>query len=257
MAEAHQHYSARRLVGLHPSAPPVPDKLSLDPKARQCLTGYRALEEAARNNGVSDARHQRVDDFPFLRRSRFLASFNTQKLSGPAYYQWLAHHNALAVEGLMMEWKRLPSDQQEQLHQHWPIDKMALQRELEECGAVLVSYQSEQPHLTQVVAENSYQQWKRWVGLYPLTALPFYRGVINEQAIHREHQRVFFDQVDPDSAPDTDHWTSYSAPTSSPVEALQALRQQPLNALGIPQLDSATQDRRPRAPPCSACPTKL
>jgi hypothetical protein len=206
-----------------------------------CLVGYDALETTARNLGIVDARHQRVQGFPHLRTSRFLASFDSGELSEVAYLRWLMRQNDRAVEGLLMEWKRLPSTTKRRLSQHWPGTRADVERALGECGEALVERQASLPRLTGVTTEDHYQTWKRWVGLYPLTAIPFYVGVVNEHDYLQGKQREFANT----SPEKIGQWTHYDRQVASlePDDALALLSRQAPDALGIPLLPPATQDQ--------------
>lgn len=206
-----------------------------------CLVGYDALETTARQLGIVDARHQRVQGFPHLRTSRFLASFDSGELSEGAYLRWLMRHNDRAVEGLLMEWKRLPPANRRQLGQYWPGTRTDVERALDECGEALVERQAALPRLTGVTPEDHYQTWKRWFGLYPLTAIPFYMGVVNEHEYLQEKQLEFANT----SPEKIGRWTHYDrqVPSLAPGEALALLSRQEPDALGIPVLAPATAEQ--------------
>ena len=206
-----------------------------------CLVGYDALETTARDLGIVDARHQRVQGFPFLRTSRFLASFDSGELSDVAYLRWLKRQNDKAVEGLLMEWKRLPPANKRRLSQYWPGTRAKVERALGECGEALVERQAAQPRLTGVTPEDHYQSWKRWVGLYPLAAIPFSMGVVNEHEYLQAKQREFANA----SPEKIGRWTHYDrqVPSLTFVKALALLSQQKPDALGIPLLAPDTEDQ--------------
>jgi hypothetical protein len=207
----------------------------------ECLVGYGALETTARELGLVDARHQRVQGFPHLRTSRFLASFDSGELSDVAYQRWLTRQNDKAVEGLLMEWKRLPPADKRQLSQHWQGTQADVERALGECGEALVEHQAALPRLTGVTPDDHYQSWKRWLGLYPLTAIPFYMGVVNEHDYLQGKQRDFANT----RAENIGQWTHYQrqAPSLELDEASAILGRQQPDALGIPLLAPATQDQ--------------
>ena len=100
-----------------------------------CLAGYDALETTAR--------------------------FDSGELSEGAYLRWLMIQNDKAVEGLLMEWKRLPSANQRRLSQYWPGTRADVKHALGECGEALVEHQAALPRLTGVTPEDHYQTWKR------------------------------------------------------------------------------------------------
>ncbi|MBQ0742560.1 MAG: hypothetical protein KBT85_04600 [Pseudomonas sp.] len=215
-------------------------RASIKASLYDCHAGYDALDAVARNEGMVDARYQRVEGLAHLRTSRFLASFDVAALSEAAYLRWLMRQNAHAAEGLFIEWLRLPSASQQQLSHYWPGDQAAVKRALSDCGAVLVAHQAELPRLTGMTTEGEYQNWKRWAGLYPLAVMPFYLGVVNEHQNLQQQQREFAHN-DVERA---GQWTHYQlpTPTPSPTDALELLRQQPLDELGIPQSGSAIEE---------------
>ena len=206
-----------------------------------CLAGYDALETTAGELGIVDARHQRVQGFPHLRTSRFLASFDSGELSEGAYLRWLMRQNDNAVEGLLMEWKRLPAANKRRLSQHWPGTQAAVERALDDCGEALVERQAALPRLTGVAPDDHYQTWKRWLGIYPLTAIPFYMGVVNEHEYFQEKQREFASA----SPGKFGQWTHYDrqGPSPEPGEALALLGRQEPDALGIPMLAPAAEQQ--------------
>ncbi|PKM05016.1 MAG: hypothetical protein CVV16_02395 [Gammaproteobacteria bacterium HGW-Gammaproteobacteria-6] len=206
-----------------------------------CRAGYDALDAMARNHDTVDARHQRVENLAYLRTSRFLASVDVGGLSEAAYQRWLMLQNAKAVEGLFIEWLRLPPTAQQRLSQHWPGEPAAVKGALTHCGAALVAHQAALPRLTGMAASDHYQPWKRWAGLYPVVAMPFYLAVVKE---HQRLQQLQQELVDSD-AERAGQWTYYQQPISSPspADALALLRQQPLDELGIPLLDSDIEDQ--------------
>lgn len=215
------------------------NQASIKAGLHDCYSGYDALETMARNQGTVDARYQRVEGLAHLRTSRFLASFDVGALSQIAYQRWLVRHNAMAVEGLFMEWQRLPPASQQQLSHYWSGGHSEVKRALTDCGSLLVAYQAGLPRLTGMSTDASYQNWKRWVGLYPLAVMPFYLGVVNEHQSLQQQQREFANTA-PERA---GQWAHYQGPLSSmsPTDALQLLRQQPLDELGIPLLQPATE----------------
>lgn len=210
---------------------PVPEPVA----GQSCFERYRALAEQTRAAGVADQRHQRVASAPFLRSSRFYASFDARALSPEAYRQWLARQNRLAVEGLVLEWQRLTPGQQNALSEHWPTEPEALEAALLECGERLVSALADAP-ARQMGAGSEYQPWRRLVGGYPLLFAPFYRGVVAEHEELAERQQAFAEQ---NRAARTDRWAYFAAPAPSltPTEALRKLSRQPRDELGLPKLE--------------------
>ncbi|HDZ55194.1 MAG TPA: hypothetical protein ENI17_11645 [Pseudomonas xinjiangensis] len=214
--------------------PMTENQASIKANLYDCHAGYDALDTMARDRGTVDARYQRVEGLAHLRTSRFLASFDVAGLSKVSYQRWLMRQNAKAVEGLFIEWRRLRPASQQQLSHYWPGDQAAVKRALSDCGVVLVAHQAGLPRLTGMTTDDQYQNWKRWVGLYPLAALPFYLAVVNEHQALQQQQREFASA----GAERAGQWTYYEQPISqpSPADALELLRRQPLDELGIPLL---------------------
>ncbi|MDQ2077881.1 hypothetical protein [Marinimicrobium sp. ABcell2] len=206
-----------------------------------CESFYRHLDNAAQEAQVIDARAQRVSGAPYLRVSRFLASFEPDTLSPEAYASWLGHLNVLANQGLTKEWHRLPTSQQEALRDYWPNRNDDITQTLTDCGQHLVQHLTESPRISALEAQDHYQTWKRFLGLYPVVALPFRWGVVRE---HRDiansqerHQQLLQDEEA------LENWQRFAAPgaANNIPRALEALRRSESDALGIPELDGPTR----------------
>lgn len=190
-----------------------------------------------------DVRHTRVPGLPFLRTSRFWASFSPASMTPAAYRTWLEHQNALAIEGLALEWLRLPASQQRALMPLLPKRHEDISATLIHCGEPLVAKQALQPRVAPFDVPDHYQGWKRWLGLYPLAALPFYRGVIEEHRTLSRRQAGFTAPLS--DAPETDPWHYFGQQntTLSPGNALTLLSQQTIDPLGIPLMDASTRQQ--------------
>jgi len=226
-------------AALPPAPSPADDK---SPEAT-CLKFYRVLDQTMEIQRTLDVRHTRIPGLPFLRTSRFWASFSPASMTPVAYRTWLTHQNALAIEGLTLEWLRLTSSQQRDLLTLLPDHQENIAATLVHCGAQLVEEQAVQPTLASFDVPDHYQGWKRWLGLYPLAALPFYRGVLEEHRTLSQRQAGFtpprFDE------PETDPWHYFGQQnaTLSPNDALTLLSQQPVDPLGIPLMDASTRQQ--------------
>ncbi len=212
------------------------------PETDYCLSVYRALNQETEATGAIDARHSRVPGLPFLRTSRFWSSFESSSLGSDAYKTWLLHQNALAVEGLTVEWLRLNSHQQRNLRPLVADTEEAVTQVLTECGESLIDELAALTSLPPFEVKDHYQTWKRWLGLYPLAALPFYRGVVEEHQELSQRQSRFAEGL---PTMTTEQWQFFGTPPNdlSPTEALTLLSEQPIDPLGIPLMNAATRQR--------------
>jgi hypothetical protein len=218
--------------------PPISEQ---DTTLASCENFYRQLDQTVQAAHVIDARAQRVPTVPYLRVSRFLASFDPGAMNPDAYERWLMHLNALANEGLSNEWQRLSASQQESMRRHWPAQSTDLNQTLTRCGQQLVDHLAKAPRISALEVEDHYQTWKRWLGLYPLVAIPFRWGVVREHrdiaaSQDRHHQKL-------QESVSRENWQFFAPPTGSDqrLSALSALRASKLDALGIPQLSEPTR----------------
>ncbi|TQV67760.1 hypothetical protein FKG94_24835 [Exilibacterium tricleocarpae] len=224
----------------------TPEVAFRDPALRECAGVYQTLSRQVELAGVRDAAFHRLAGFPYLRSSRFLGSFAPQ-LDTADYRQveqWLQHLNQLAVEGLLLESLQLPRQSLSQAG--LPASAGELDDRLRSCGALLVADLSRRPApVAAVVARarpaDRYQVWKRWLGLYPLSALPFRRGVVNE---HRHIQSLEQAHYRSAGASRQQPFNRYAPAPGGPVsEAVTRLRRAARDSLGIPRLSPADRQR--------------
>ena len=221
----------------------------------RCIALYHALDRHARGQGVVDAGDYRLPGYPYFRSSRFLASFAPElepaSASTLAYRDWLIRMNLLAIEGLALEWQRLPVEAQHKLTAQieFPLANIeAVQQKLRFCGALLVADISRQPSLKSPLlaaaqVPDHYSSWKRWLGLYPLVSLPFSRGVVQEQAEIRAQQQAFREAP---LAYERWRWYRFEKTASGlpPLQSRQVARlvqDLRLDQLGIPQISKRQQ----------------
>jgi hypothetical protein len=129
-----------------------------------CLAAFATVDRAVAAAGVGDAQAARVAGFPYLRANRFLASFDGATLDGEAFAAWVDRLRALDAAAREAEVANLPAGFRVTL------------AELGRCAATMRAADFAQPAgraaLARAVhAPDSYQDWKRALGLYPVTAL--------------------------------------------------------------------------------------
>lgn len=154
----------------------------LDAEARQCVTFWRALDDAIDDAGVRDAQEARVPGRPYLRANRLVASLLR---AGDADRAGLVDvMRALDRKARQAEVANLPSAVRARLE-----SKVGgpLEAAVGRCGDVLMASDAARGDLS-VEVPDDYQGWKRAVGLYPIVKFPFYRGVRGYQ---RETEQTF------------------------------------------------------------------
>lgn len=171
-----------------------------------CSNLYDALERQVVSRQVVDAGQNRLHDYPFLRASRFLASFAhdfQQRLDGypgagddapralldsDAFRAWLEQLRALDSRARRLEIARLP-DAALPIYHH--ASREYLITDIERCGHVLIRHM--QPAdvgrvLEQVRVPDEYHRTLRLLGAYPITGI----GVASSIRNWEDHQRRVF-----------------------------------------------------------------
>jgi hypothetical protein len=210
--------------------------------AAACQRWFRSLDAATDAHHVRDGGAARVAGFPFVRVNRVLASFRTEALaSDPAFNAWGERVRALDASARGAELANLPDAALPDLP---APDKPTADATTQRCAdllwrEVLASQAQRAAMAERAQVPDDYTAWKRALGLYPLTRLPFFAGVEGWQNGLRE---TFAQQA---NAPTAGAWQRYvPASAAEPADAVQALvKKIPRDALGIPQPDPATVQR--------------
>lgn len=160
---------------------PTPSKhLGAEGSTGRCAAFFADLDDAVKSAGVRDAGAFRVQGYPYLRTSRFLAAFR-HEIEGPAMFTaWVDRLQELDRRARQHEIQNLPSAGLDAL----PCggSRAALMRRVQECGNALretdfrdVRTRSRLRH--RVRAPDEYIFLRRAGGLYPVTSLFVLRGV--------------------------------------------------------------------------------
>src|SRR6185295_1884601 len=89
----------------------------------ECLEVLRRVDDAVARAGVADGMAARVAGFPYLRVSRFLASYAGEDLDDARFRDWMGRMVALGREAYAVEVGNLDVAQAETLaHALWDID---------------------------------------------------------------------------------------------------------------------------------------
>ena len=233
-----------------------------NPEVSRCSAWLLALDAAVDKAHVRDGAAHPVAGFGWLRVDRFLASFREDLLAGlegdassARFADWLTHLEAMDAQGRAVELANLPDDAVPD-----GLAKSEAEARTQACSALLSAAVAKSPELRQQLIDRAqvpddYQPWKRTLGLYPLTRLPFFAGV-------QGWQKGLQARFDASGATAASATTSASAVTEAPGRPLdrylpRTLVQQPgptvdtgallgaapRDALGIWQLDDAQKQQ--------------
>jgi len=205
--------------------------LGEDGPAGRCAEFFADLDRAEKHAGVRDAGAFRIRGSPYLRTSRFLASFRDEIADEAMFSAWLDRLQKLDREARRHEIDNLPSLKSLDL----PLDanRTVLVRRVRECGDVLREADcrgkgAERRIQPRVRAPEEYIFLRRVAGAYPLSRFLVLRGV---KSWHEEAEAMY----SPEPPPKTrTRYTlrSLSNSTSSPSELVERVHR---DALGIPQ----------------------
>jgi hypothetical protein len=220
-------------------------------KDRACEALFAETDLAVQRAGVRDGAAARIDGFPHLRVDRLLASFapevledtgsleDTGPLDDARFDAWLQRLRETDRRARAFEVANLPEADRADL-QARQVDLVqrhgGLGAALDACGAALVERDRAAPQrrealLREARVPDDYDQWKRIVGLYWLTRIPFASGVRGYQ---REVETVFATPLD--ALPLRGRLTAHVPPPAQPLstaESAAILERAPSDALGI------------------------
>lgn len=136
------------------SLPETSDRLA------QCSFLLERVDQRVADKQVGDAEAKPVEGFPYLRISRFLASFRDEVGETAAFEEWVRRLRALDREGRAVELRNLGAP-----------DIIPM---VDECAELLLEANLKDTHfktrlLAAARAPHHYSDWVRAAGLYPLT----------------------------------------------------------------------------------------
>jgi len=184
--------------GQSPQGSPVSDKTD-------CRSLAHELGAAVSTAGVGDAQAAMIEGFDWLRVDRFTAALGRQDRVSSQPAAWLERLRELDAQARRIELANLPdarvtalastanlktptSDAGSRLQ---PDDagssRLALQTRIESCGRASIAAIAEEPETLDRLRRSAqvpddYVDWRRALGVYPLSALAFQAGVRREEA---------------------------------------------------------------------------
>jgi hypothetical protein len=147
---------------------------------RECAEWYRALDDAVEAAGVRDAQHARIPGFPYLRADRMAAALRERAAGDERTLR--AHVDRmleLDLRSRSFEIDNLPADAVPGIQE---AGRRAFLRRTGQCAALLrdadlASAEARERLFERTVVPDDYSDFRRAVGLYPLTRHAFARGV--------------------------------------------------------------------------------
>jgi uncharacterized protein YceK len=164
--------TVRQPQGAGPQTPAV--------QLSDCRQWFQALDDAVAEYGIADVAARRVAGFPYLRVDRFSASFGDEAGDDtPLREAWVARMRALDAEGRRVEIANLPDDGVRQLGAGAREELMSL---ADECARHMTTADLPGEAAMTLLRKRArvpddYSAFKRTIGLYGLTGVPFSAGI--------------------------------------------------------------------------------
>ena len=202
--------------------------------AERCLAFYDDLDQAVAKHSVTPSRPERITGFPYLRMTRFLASYSQQNIDRAALQHWLTHLAAVDLQARSIELASLESLVKSKLSTIYGVDLTAM---LGNCAQTLVAVDLASPERLallrkRAVTTSEYRLLNKILGLYPLSNIPVKVGI---RQYHDETLAVYAQPLE--TLPVRGQLQRFQVPTQSNSIDLSTMVH---DALGIP-LPTATQ----------------
>lgn len=209
-----------------------------------CRALFERLDHAVAAAGVADAGTRRIEEFPWLRVNRPLASFRFALNTPVRREAWLQRLAAADEKGRTHELANLPTGVRGELTEEWrtaaagtglPAEPEAARTDCRE--RLNERLADDEEAFDRLIAAarppDEYNDWQRVLGLYPLTR----HIVLPRIATHQEARRQAIESPSDPNGP-LRRYAVPAPPTDRPPPAPLEL---PRDALGIPQPTAAQQ----------------
>ena len=209
-----------------------------------CRRWYADVDRLVERFQARDVQDGRVEGFPQLRQSRFVASFREQaQVSDAAFDAWYEHMRRLGEEGDSVEIANLPDLAfRGVVSQRRAATRDEATARTRACAEVLSEFDRSRPERRELLlahpgVPDSYSTLARVLGLYAITRWPFSAGVSRWQD---ETQAVFSAGPEPLGGAEQRYVPASTVPADDPASALVLA---PRDALGVPRLSDALKKR--------------
>ena len=206
----------------------------------QCAAWYRTLDTRIDQAKVRDAGAWRIAGYPYLRADRFTASLRDLVTEDDGKFQaWTLRMRALDTEARAVELRNLPEASLETLG----VSREQAGERSSNCAEVLARHDlADTAQRAQLAARaqvpDDYLTWRRALGLYPVTKIPFFSGI---EDWHEDAVEDF--RKTPEAAFATGTvWRYIPAGGADRAAAAVAVTDAPKDILGIPQFTAAQLD---------------
>ena len=164
--------------------PRPPATAGMDETVR-CERLYADVDHAVAQAGVADGGAARIHGFSYLRVNRLLASFAAETGSADRFAAWVEGMQALDRDARQIELANLPAPERARLQAG--VSGNGVDAALQRCADLLTARdlateQRRDALRAQARVPDDYDTWKRTVGLYWITRIPFASGVRSYQA---------------------------------------------------------------------------
>lgn len=149
-----------------------------------CQQWFHALDDAVATAGVADVAARRITGFPYLRVDRFSAAFGEAAGDDSELREaWVARMHTLDAQGRRVEIANLPDEAVEQLGAGPREDLIS---RADECARHMTKADLPDEAAMTLLRKRArvpddYSAFKRTIGLYGLTGVPFSAGIENWQ----------------------------------------------------------------------------
>ena len=141
---------------------------------QKCELFFTKLDQAIQQSGVADASAARIKHYPWLRVNRFFASYRDEDLNNNEFIAWIDRLQQLDEVARKIENKNLPPSIRKSLGFY---SRAALDNKIEKCRTKMRNNLQDTESFRQAIkVPSEYQNWKRVVGIYPLTSIGVFIG---------------------------------------------------------------------------------
>lgn len=205
-----------------------------DDRVTACRALFEQVDSAVEQHQVRDQGPALIEDFPYLRVTRLLASFGDEVATPERFTAWSRHLATLDAQARRFELRNLDT----------PVagmDDEVLLDELDRCREQLMLTELAQPGIQQRLrttahVPDDYLTWWRVAGLYPLTAPLVLSGI---SRWHAETHGAFATPLQ--ELPVQGNLTRWSTPPATPLdgEQIRTLLDTERDTLGLPLPNAA------------------
>lgn len=210
--------------------------LGHDTPAGQCAEFFAALDQAVKQAGVRDPEEFRLENHPYLRANRFLASFSKEIADGAAFDDWVKRLQFLDQNARFFEIANLPPKSLSNLHLE--TGETDIRQKVIQCGDFLkvIDFKNadqRRKFKANVKAFDDYLLLRRILGLYPITSMFVASGIYRYQS---EVHKSFSNQPPPPGWQKICYLPAVS--NDSQPSAADILKTTGRDAIGIPEYSS-------------------